>query len=243
MTIDDKDAHASPKRSGEDLAAAFSDADAVSRYADGPVRLVPGFHHLQRMSAQLLAEHVPAEGRVLVVGAGGGLELKVFAELYSGWRFDGVDPSAEMLGLARQTLGTLASRADLHHGYIENAPRGPFDGATSLLTLHFLPREDRLRTLVEIRKRLAPGAPLVLAHHSFPQGAGEKELWLNRFAAFGIASGFPETLARQAIQGIGERLPVLSPEQDEALLREAGFGGVSLFYAALTFRGWVAYAP
>ena len=32
---------------------------------------------------------------------------------------------------------------------------------------------------------------------------------------------------------------MLSPEQDEAVLREAGFSGVSLFYAAFTWRGWV----
>lgn len=32
------------------------------------------------------------------------------------------------------------------------------------------------------------------------------------------------------------------PEQDEAILREAGFGNVSLFYAGFTFRGWVWYA-
>ena len=36
-------------------------------------------------------------------------------------------------------------------------------------------------------------------------------------------------------------LPVLSPEQDEALLRDAGFADVALFYAGFTFRGWVAY--
>ena len=34
-------------------------------------------------------------------------------------------------------------------------------------------------------------------------------------------------------------LPALSPEQDEALLREAGFTDVRLFYAGFTFRGWV----
>jgi hypothetical protein len=31
-------------------------------------------------------------------------------------------------------------------------------------------------------------------------------------------------------------------EQDEAVLREAGFTGVSQFYAAFTWRGWVGYA-
>jgi tRNA (cmo5U34)-methyltransferase len=35
---------------------------------------------------------------------------------------------------------------------------------------------------------------------------------------------------------------VLSPQDEEALMRDAGFVDVSLFYAGLTFRGWVAYA-
>jgi len=37
-------------------------------------------------------------------------------------------------------------------------------------------------------------------------------------------------------------LPALSPEQDVELLRAAGFPVVELFYAAFSFRGWVAYA-
>lgn len=42
---------------------------------------------------------------------------------------------------------------------------------------------------------------------------------------------------------MASRLAVLSPEQDEPLLREAGFADVSLFYAGFTFRGWMAYKP
>ena len=42
---------------------------------------------------------------------------------------------------------------------------------------------------------------------------------------------------------IGERLPSTALSDDEAALRAAGFDGISLFYAAFTFRGWVAYAP
>ena len=33
-----------------------------------------------------------------------------------------------------------------------------------------------------------------------------------------------------------------SPEQDETVLRDAGFSDVSLFYAAFTWGGWVGYA-
>lgn len=221
--------------------SSFSDPDHVARYAEGPVRQVPGFHGLQRMAGLLIAERVRDDAHVLVLGAGGGLELKAFADTQPGWRFCGVDPSAEMLGLAERTLGPLAARATLHQGYIDGAPPGPFDAATCLLTLHFLSEEERRRTLAEVHRRLRPGAPFVVAHHSFPQQEGEKEQWLARYAAFAVASGVPAAHAESAITAIGERLPLVSPEQDEAMLRDAGFAGVALFYAGFTFRGWVAY--
>jgi hypothetical protein len=34
---------------------------------------------------------------------------------------------------------------------------------------------------------------------------------------------------------------LLAPDDDAAVLREAGFSEVTLFYAAFTWRGWVAY--
>ena len=219
---------------------AFSDPDAVARYADNPPRMVPGYVDLQRMAMLLLAERAPDDAQILVLGAGGGLELKVFAEGQPRWSFVGVDPSAAMLDLARQTLGSLADRARLHEGLIDSAPEEPFDGAVCILTLHFIERAERARTLREVRRRLKSGAPFVVAHFSIP--SDERDLWLSRYAAFATASGIDRALAENAKTGIGERLPILSPEEDEALLREAGFNGVSLFYAGFAFRGWVAWA-
>ncbi|WP_113959611.1 class I SAM-dependent methyltransferase [Roseimicrobium gellanilyticum] len=221
----------------------FDDPQAVSRYAENPPRLVPGFADLQRMTSLLLAERTPEDARVLVLGAGGGLELKVLAEAHPQWTFDGIDPSAEMLRLATATLGpSLSKRVHLHEGYIDVAPEHPFDAASCLLTLHFIPADERLRTLKEVHRRLKPGAPFVAAHHSIPEGKDERDLWLSRYAAFAISSGVERAHAESARTAIGEKLPILSPEHDEALLREAGFTSVSLFYAAFTFRGWVAYA-
>jgi tRNA (cmo5U34)-methyltransferase len=130
----------------------------------------------------------------------------------------------------------------LHRGYIDDAPAGPFDAATCLLTLHFVAPEERRRTLAAVRRRLKPGAPFVVAHLSVPQGEGERTRWLSRYAAFAVASGVaPEHMAN-ARAAIDAQLTILTPEQDEALLREAGFADVALFYAGLAFRGWVAYA-
>lgn len=220
----------------------FSDPQVVARYAEGPPRNVPGYDSLVRMTSLLLAERVPDAGRVLVLGAGGGLELKAFAQAHPDWRLDGVDPSSDMLALARQTLGDLVHRAQLHAGYIGDAPPGPFDGACCLLTMHFVPRGDRLGTLAGVHARLRRGAPFVLAHFSFPQAPGEREVWLARHAAYLVASGVEPERAGAARAAIEKQLHILAPEDDEALLREAGFRHITPFYAGMAFRGWVAYA-
>lgn len=220
----------------------FKDPQAVARYSEGPPRFIPGYYGMQSMVTLLIAERAPHDARVLVLGAGGGLELKAFAQAHQGWSFDGVDPSAEMLKLAEQTLGPHAARARLHQGYIDIAPDGPFDAATCLLTLHFVAKEERRRTAIEVRRRLKAGAPFVVAHLSIPEGNGERELWLARHAAFLTAAGVEADQVASACSAIGTQLPILSPEQDEATLREAGFNNVSLFFAGFTFRGWVAYA-
>lgn len=217
-------------------------AHASPAYAEGPPRQVPGFASLHRMVSLLLAERVAGDGRILVLGAGGGLELRALAEAHPGWTFDGVDPSAAMLDLARDTAASHMDRIALHQGYVDVAPEGPFDGAVSLLTFHFIPREDRLETLRQLRRRLRPGAPLVIAHISFSQTEPERSAWIARHVAWPAAPDAEPAQLEASRQAIGTRLSILAPEEEEAMLREAGFAGVSLFYAGLSFRGWVAYA-
>lgn len=220
----------------------FSDPKAVAKYTEGPPRLVPGYGGLLCMTQVLLAERAGEEARILVIGAGGGLELKAFAEAQAGWTVEGVDPAGEMLKLAEQVLGSLASRVRLTQGYVDDAPPGPFDGATCLLTFHFLPAEERRRIAREVRRRLKPGAAFVVAHLSIPSGKDARGVWLSRYAAFATTSGVDRDRVLQARTAIEKDLPILTPEEDEAVLHDAGFADVGLFYQGFTFRGWVGYA-
>jgi tRNA (cmo5U34)-methyltransferase len=216
----------------------FTDPQTVANYTSGPARMVPGFADLHKMAGILMAERCPPNARILVLGAGGGLEMAALAKTYPGWTFDGVDPSAPMLDLARQTLGADQHRATLHQGYIEDAPEGPFDAAICLLTLHFVPYDDKLRTLRDLHRRLALGAPFVSAHHSIDSDPDQRIRWLERCAEFSGGLGPKAGFARM----MAEKLPILSPKDDAETITAAGFSEVTLFYAAFTFRGWVGYA-
>jgi len=220
----------------------FHDPAMVARYHEGPPKFVPGFADMQRMARVLLAERAPPDARVLVLGAGGGLELKAFADGQPGWTFDGVDPAAAMLDLARQLVAAHGDRVRLHQGYVDAAPPGPFDAASCLLTMHFMPPDERRHALRAIQARLKPGSPFVVMHLSVAAGLAERARWMARDEAFAVAGGVAPEMARQRREGIAASLAVLSPQEDEALLREAGFDDIDLFYVGGVFRGWICRA-
>ncbi len=221
----------------------FNDPDHVARYAEGPARLIPGFATLHRMVVQLLQESVDAEGRVLVLGAGGGLELHSFATAEPGWTFAAVDPSGPMLGQARRLLGGLAPRVEWVEGYIPDAPPGPFDAATCLLTLQMI-REDavKLEALRSIHRRLKPGAPFVIVDNCIDMTAPDADRHLERYLRYGIDSGGDPAQAEKGKAAVRSMLGLISAAREEALLAEAGFRGTELFFAGLSWRGWITYA-
>ncbi|MEO0451255.1 MAG: methyltransferase domain-containing protein [Pseudomonadota bacterium] len=220
----------------------FEDPDHAAQYATGPARFVPGFASLHQMASILMRETVPEQAHILVHGAGGGLELEAFAKLNPGWRFTGVDPAQPMLDAAQARLGSLSDRVSFVHGYAEDTPAGPYDAATSFLTLHFLDAKERTKAVSEIVQRLKPGAPFITVHCSFPQAPDLRDLWLTRHRDYVISSGVPPEEAESARQSISENLELFDPRIDEEILRNAGLTKVAQFYAAFTWRGWVGWA-
>ena len=82
----------------------------------------------------------------------------------------------------------------------------------------------------------------MIAHHSVPDAPDEKRRWLLRHVAFMTSNGMPVANTATTIEAMASRLPMLSPEAEVDLLEQAGFERHELFYAAFTFKGWVAYA-
>ena len=154
-----------------------------------------------------------------------------------------MDPAAEMLGAAKERLRLAAAsdRVDWHHGYIFDAPSGPFDAATCMLTLHFVPDDGgKERTLAEIRKRLKPGAPFVLVDLCINLSEPDASVALDRYRNFALESGAEPDRVDATCGRVSSVLNTASAARNEELLGSSGFSQIELFYAGLSWRGWRA---
>lgn len=223
----------------------YEDPEFARRYAEGPRAFVPAYEYMQRMAAQLIRERVGNAGDILVLGAGGGLELEAFASRCPQWRFIGIEPAEEMLKAAKERalLAAASERVEWHHGYIFDAPLGPYDAATCLLTLHFVPDDGaKERTLMEIRQRLKPGAPFVLVDLCIDLASPDSATALNRYRDFALESGADPEQVDATCGRLTNVLEMVGSARNEELLTASGFTDIELFYAGLSWRGWHARA-
>ena len=72
-------------------------------------------------------------------------------------------------------------------------------------------------------------------------GAGERDLWLSRYAALRVACGAVPEYAGWARDKAAWYLVVLTPEEDEAVLFQSRLNHVRMLYVGFAFRGEVAY--
>jgi len=217
----------------------------TANYERAPRLFIPAYDASHAMAAVLLKDHVCDGGHIMVVGAGGGVELSVFARECAGWKFTAIDPSHEMLKLARmkaESTGALA-RVSWVQGTVDDAPRERHDAATAFLSLSFIPDDGhRLQTLREIHSRLKPGAYFLMITHCTDKNAPRYEDDLRVYAAFARRSGATEEMIEAALRMQRETLHPVSREREEEMLADAGFYDIEIFYAGLMVCGWIARA-
>jgi tRNA (cmo5U34)-methyltransferase len=219
------------------------DGEYGQEYEKQIKNLIPTYDQLFNMGYTFLKTTLEESARLLVVGAGGGKELTVFGPFNPKWTFTGVDPSSQMLEIAKKRSESLGfeDRVTLYKGIVEElVDTEPFDAATCLLVLHFIPDDgSKLSILKGIAERLKPGAPLILAcmvgQHESPEYSRQMAALSKHRELIGLSPEFIEDGMKRM-----EATPIVPESRVLDLLQSAGFGNVLTFFGSYLLRGWVA---
>lgn len=206
---------------------------------------IPGYEALHQLACMVVAEATGGEGRVLVAGAGTGAECVALGTACPHLHLVGIDPSADMLAQAERKVAEhgLNERVRLYPSKVAELPTfEPFDAATLLLVLHFLPDDGgKLDLLSDLAKHLKPGAPLVLADLF---GPGWDESWQAELRTYWRhlqrAAGIGASEIDKGFSHVDRDIHPVTEERLTQLLAQAGFGPPQPFFRALCFGGWLA---
>lgn len=103
---------------------------------------------------------------LLDVGCGtGGVTLPAKMRVGENGSAAGIDPSPEMIAIARRKAHRAGIDIDLRVGVVESLPfpEETFDVVIASLMMHHLPRQLQVKGLAEIRRVLKPGGRILIA--------------------------------------------------------------------------------
>jgi ubiquinone/menaquinone biosynthesis C-methylase UbiE len=132
--------------------------------------------------AQLIPK---ASGVVLEVGIGSGLNLPFFLRTIT--HLAGVDPSAELLSLARRKLGGVSFPVALFCRSAEELPFHERSFDTVVLTWTLCSIADPTQALAEVKRVLKPDGRLLFVEHGLSSDA-KVQKWQHRLTRCGSAS-------------------------------------------------------
>ncbi|MHC5037049.1 MAG: class I SAM-dependent methyltransferase [Planctomycetota bacterium] len=208
-------------------------------------KAVPGYEDLHRLSGAILTHDLPKDARVLVVGSGTGMEVLHLSRQMRSWRFVACDINEKMCeALRRRVLAAgLEDSVEIVRGSVsEIQPQGDFDGAVLHLVLNFTPDDGSKESLIKaISKRLKSGATFVFSDMPEVEGHEGFGPFFQAWKVYQLSAGVPpDHFEEENFKGVRKLFHRIPEEKLLAMVREAGFQDVALFYQALMFKSWSA---
>ena len=218
------------------------DGDYGESYEALARQVIPGYSTFFPMFAALIEPDLPAGGRVLVVGAGTGIELVTLKQVRPDLRLHGVDPSEQMLEIARRRVAEagVSDGVSFQLGYAEDVPAAPlFDAATLINVLHFVPDDGSKAALLgDIARRLEPGGVFVFFDLHGGGDPEEHERYLSTWRRYWTIRGMTADEKRRFDERIREGIHFAPASRVVELAQGAGLVDPRRFEQSLLYGGW-----
>lgn len=199
--------------------------------------LVAGYDAMHEIGSAYLRHTLPKNAHVLVVGAGTCSEIIKLAELEPTWRFMALDLSEDMLSIGLEKLKQkgLETRVEFFCGEVDSLPNNvAFDAAISMLVMHFIEQDQKTNFLSNIKRRLKPQSPLILADLMQMQYASFVDMQILVSHQLGV----PFEKAQQIKTRFENNFKPLSIPDFKAMAEQAGFQLDASLFQSLGFYCW-----
>lgn len=213
-------------------------------FADMLRRSIPQYGVMRSAVFELGARFVQPGTQIVDLGCARGDALMPFVTTFAASNtYVAVDLSAPMLDAAREQF-----RGEIEDGIVRvmsldlrtDYPPGDSSLTLCVLTLQFVPVEDRRRILRTVYEKTVLGGACILVEKVLGADAELDLTMVDLYHRMKARHGYSvEEIEskRRALQGV---LVPLTARRNEEMLAEAGFNQIDCFWRWMNFAGWVA---
>jgi tRNA (cmo5U34)-methyltransferase len=204
-------------------------------------QLIPSFDLLYDSAVSAVAMTVPADARVMDLGAGTGLLSAALRAALPAADLLLVDRSELMLGQARQRFATDDGVRVQVSDLVDPLPEGPFDAVVSGLAIHHLTHEGKQDLFARIRSVLRPGGIFINVEQLLGPTPELEAMYDKQHEKHVLDSQTPEEEWVAGRERMKHDIPIDVQTQLE-WLRAAGFDAVDCLakdWRFATYAGWV----
>jgi tRNA (cmo5U34)-methyltransferase len=220
------------------------DADVTRVFDDMLRRSIPQYQTMRSVVFEVGRRFVRPGTDLVDLGCSRGGALAPFvAEFGADARYVGIDVSAPMLEACRGRFAREIESGlvrvvdlDLRHGYPDVAA----SLTLCVLTLQFTPVAERARILRDAFAHTRPGGALVVVEKVLSGSARAQRVMTAVYHDLKRTNGYGEDEIRRKALSLEGVLVPLAAAENEALLRQAGFGEVECVWRWLSFGAWLA---
>lgn len=225
------------------------DAEVTAHFDDMLARSIPGHDDMRRIVREVAVDHLDALGRrrkyILDVGCSRGNALAHILDALDSpedVRAFGVDVSEPMADAARERFADTPQVSIAHGDAMSRmsiAGTGTYDVSLAVLTLQFVPIEDRQTFVDEMVRTLADDGVLIVVEKCLGSSGEATRMFDRIYYGRKREHGYTEreiAAKRESLSGV---MAPITEEANVGMLRAAGLT-VEPIWRSLQFAGWAA---